>query len=70
MLYLEEAATVLDEGLQHHWKGNTRGTSPSDKPPEAVDIFNKGKTMGALPAVCVIWFCQQWETYVCIVNDL
>ena len=70
MLYLEEAASVLNEGLQHHWKGNTGGTSPSDKPFEPIDILNKGKTMRALPAVCVIWFCQQWEVYVSTVNNL
>ena len=44
-LYLEEAATMVDEGLQHHRQGNARGPRASDQPLEPFYVVNKGKTM-------------------------
>lgn len=69
-LYLEEASTVVNEGLKHHRKGNTRRPCASDQSLEPFYVVNKGKTMGALPAICVVWLCQQGKLYVCYVNDL
>ena len=44
-LHLEEAATMVDKGLQHDRKGNARGPRASDQPLEPFYAVNKGKTM-------------------------
>ena len=61
---------MVNEGLQHHRKGNARGPRASDQPLEPFHVVNKGKTMRALPAICVIRLGQQRKLNVCFVNDL